>query len=375
MVKPEDIAAVINALCPLLDPDGDPDRDGLTNAEEEALGTDPNNPDTDNDALSDGDEINIHGTDPRDNDSDDDGFTDGEEVLAGANPLDETSFPFTRVSSSPANGETDVAITRETIIRFSHPLAAGTTLSDTVLFAEFGGQPLSAQIHLSPDRKTATLFYDNPLPASARIRVMLIGDTLLDAQGRAVDADGDGVAGGAAFIDFDTLSLTVLPGTQVCGRVFASELIPGDAGMSVNVPLEGVTISVDGLADTLQAVTDAMGDFCLDPAPAGRFFVHIDGRTATNGVPEGAFYPFVGKPFESVPGEVSNVDDIFLPLIVPDTLQPVSETSETMITFPASVEQEFPELAGTQLMVPANSLPKKKTHALLMTACVAVWLA
>ncbi|RLC37285.1 hypothetical protein DRH29_02595, partial [candidate division Kazan bacterium] len=35
-------------------PDADPDGDGLTNTEEEALGTDPNNPDTDGDGTGDG---------------------------------------------------------------------------------------------------------------------------------------------------------------------------------------------------------------------------------------------------------------------------------------------------------------------------------
>ncbi len=44
---------------------GDPDNDGLTNAEEQALGTDPNNPDSDNDGITDGGE-NDQGTDPND---------------------------------------------------------------------------------------------------------------------------------------------------------------------------------------------------------------------------------------------------------------------------------------------------------------------
>lgn len=42
----------------------DPDRDGLDNLAEYNAGTDPNNPDSDNDGLADGDEINIFNTDP-----------------------------------------------------------------------------------------------------------------------------------------------------------------------------------------------------------------------------------------------------------------------------------------------------------------------
>ena len=43
----------------------DTDDDGLTDDEEEELGTDPNNPDTDGDGIPDGDEVD-NGTDPLD---------------------------------------------------------------------------------------------------------------------------------------------------------------------------------------------------------------------------------------------------------------------------------------------------------------------
>ena len=58
----------------------DSDSDGLTDFEEAVLGSDPNNPDSDGDGLSDGAEVNTHGTDPLDDDSDDDGLSDGDEV-------------------------------------------------------------------------------------------------------------------------------------------------------------------------------------------------------------------------------------------------------------------------------------------------------
>ena len=70
-------------------PDADPDGDGLTNAEESELGTDPEDDDTDGDLLDDGEEIEL-GTDPLDGDSDGDGLLDGEEVLLlGTDPLEE----------------------------------------------------------------------------------------------------------------------------------------------------------------------------------------------------------------------------------------------------------------------------------------------
>ena len=72
--------------------EADPDRDGLPNDVEAALGTDPENPDTDNDGLSDGEEVNTYGTSPVDFDTDGDGIGDGEEVNNyGTDPRDKDS--------------------------------------------------------------------------------------------------------------------------------------------------------------------------------------------------------------------------------------------------------------------------------------------
>ncbi len=66
----------------------DTDGDGLTDELEFELGTDPNDEDTDNDGLSDGEEHHATGTDPLDPDTDDDGIADGYEVEGGADPND-----------------------------------------------------------------------------------------------------------------------------------------------------------------------------------------------------------------------------------------------------------------------------------------------
>ncbi len=65
----------------------DSDHDGLMDKQEKALGTDPLNPDTDGDGLSDGDEVNKYRTNPLKVDTDGDGYPDGEEVKKGYNPL------------------------------------------------------------------------------------------------------------------------------------------------------------------------------------------------------------------------------------------------------------------------------------------------
>lgn len=70
----------------------DADGDGLSSCGESFYGTDPADPDTDDDGLSDGAEANTHGTNPLDSDSDDDGLTDGAEVNTyDTDPLDADS--------------------------------------------------------------------------------------------------------------------------------------------------------------------------------------------------------------------------------------------------------------------------------------------
>jgi hypothetical protein len=72
--------------------DADTDADGLTDTQEEKLGTDPANPDSDGDGISDGDEQQI-GTNALLPDTDGDGFGDNDEVLAGTSPVDSASTP------------------------------------------------------------------------------------------------------------------------------------------------------------------------------------------------------------------------------------------------------------------------------------------
>lgn len=67
----------------------DSDGDGLSDDQEKELGTDPYNPDTDDDGLSDGEEVNQYKTDPLNKDTDMDLLLDGDEVFNhGTDPLD-----------------------------------------------------------------------------------------------------------------------------------------------------------------------------------------------------------------------------------------------------------------------------------------------
>ena len=65
----------------------DTDGDGLADATEEAIGTDPDNPDSDGDLLNDGVEHHIFASNPSGADSDGDGVSDSVEVGIGTDPI------------------------------------------------------------------------------------------------------------------------------------------------------------------------------------------------------------------------------------------------------------------------------------------------
>lgn len=93
----------------------DSDGDGLTDTNELEIGTDPNNPDTDSDRLSDGEEVLRRNTDPRNSDSDGDLLSDGDEVLDhNTDPLNAdtdndrlSDGEEIRLGTDPRNPDTD----------------------------------------------------------------------------------------------------------------------------------------------------------------------------------------------------------------------------------------------------------------------------
>lgn len=65
----------------------DTDRDGLTDAQERELGTNPLVADTDSDGVSDYHEIVVYNSSPTNPDTDGDGYTDGDEIRNNYNPV------------------------------------------------------------------------------------------------------------------------------------------------------------------------------------------------------------------------------------------------------------------------------------------------
>ena len=79
----------------------DADGDGLDDLGESIAGTDPYDPDTDDDLLTDGDEVALYGTSPVDADTDDGGTTDAYEVLVDlTDPFDPADDIALRIECS-----------------------------------------------------------------------------------------------------------------------------------------------------------------------------------------------------------------------------------------------------------------------------------
>lgn len=263
---------------------------------------------------------------------------------------------------SPYSDEGDVSVTREVIVLFTMPLSLTSTLDTTQFYADSNGRRILSRVDIASDRKKATLFFLEPLPSNSKVRVVMEPTSLTDLLGRNMDLDGDEVAGGNLIFNYNTLSITALPGTAISGRVLASEKTEGGA----DIPLAGVTIMVDGAEQDIRTTTNANGDFLLSPCPAGSFFVHVDGRTSgASDYPDGDYYPSVGKRWDAVAGSLANLSGnttdsergtIYLPQIKGAALVAVSATEPTGVDFPEEVLDEHPELEGTHLIVPPNSL-------------------
>lgn len=122
-----------------------PAPDGLTNKQEFDEGTDPKKADSDDDGLTDGDEVLIHLTDPLDDDSDNDGLSDGDEInIHKSNPLstdsdgdglsdgDEVNIHLT----NPADADTDgdgIDDFREVTETMTDPLVANSDPRGTLI--------------------------------------------------------------------------------------------------------------------------------------------------------------------------------------------------------------------------------------------------
>ena len=140
---------------------GDPDNDGLTNAQEYALKTKPKEADTDGDGLKDGAEV-TRNTNPLVADTDKDGLNDGDEVTRTTNPL---------VADTDGDGIND-GLEVESGTDPKNPLSGPSPSSFLVLHLKFDG---GDTIDSSSKRNDGTLLgspefvSDSPIPGGKAI--------------------------------------------------------------------------------------------------------------------------------------------------------------------------------------------------------------
>ena len=141
----------------------DTDGDGIDDNDEAEHGTDPLNPDSDEDGILDGTELNTTGTDPTNPDSDSDGLPDGDEDLNQDGVVDDGE-------TSPSNPDTDgdgtidsaetlalaCARSNEPVLQFLSSLEGDW---ETVLPGAFTTGPYTNR---SSDRLLYTSYFDLP---------------------------------------------------------------------------------------------------------------------------------------------------------------------------------------------------------------------
>lgn len=197
----------------------DTDNDGITDGDEIANGTDPNNPDTDGDGIpdgvenmdADGDGIN----DGADTDSDNDGIPDADE--AGANP----AMP----DDSDGDGRPD----------FADPDSDNDGIPDSIegnVDTDADGVP----DYLDPDSD------DDGLP-----------DTVEDDVALGVDGDNDGIDDG---YDIDSSMM----GTDADGDGVDDAIRPIDTDGDSAPNYLDIDADNDGIPDTIEADLDVLAD-------------------------------------------------------------------------------------------------------------------
>lgn len=137
----------------------DKDQDGLGKCDEEKIGTDPKNPDTDGDGLNDGEEYFTYKTNPLQSDSDVDGLSDYDEVkVSKTNPLiadtdsdglnDGEEFNKYKTDPLKADSDGDKLTDGDEVVKYkTNPLKADTDgegLTDGDEVSKYKTDPLKA---------------------------------------------------------------------------------------------------------------------------------------------------------------------------------------------------------------------------------------
>ena len=157
-----------------LEVQNDEDGDGLGDEEEATTWmTDANNPDTDGDNLTDGEEV-ARGINPNNQDSDGDGRKDGDEVTAGTDPANPDIVAPTIIATEPAADQTEVAENSAIIVTFSEALSRKSIDANSIRVYGDGGVSVQGNVKLIGG-DTQVLFTPDALMADYTLHEVVVG--------------------------------------------------------------------------------------------------------------------------------------------------------------------------------------------------------
>ncbi|MFV9690022.1 MAG: Ig-like domain-containing protein [Desulfobacteria bacterium] len=130
--------------------------------------------DTDGDGIPDDDEIDVYGTDPENPDSDNDGFTDGYEVEHGSNPCDPDSMPK-QVQVVVDNGKTGTS--SDGTWGSSH---GANPYGDNSLYSNDSGATYTFEASVNGSYEVSLWWTERPSRRTTVPVEIYDGDTLLD---------------------------------------------------------------------------------------------------------------------------------------------------------------------------------------------------
>jgi hypothetical protein len=220
----------------------DSDGDGLTNAEELGLGSDPFATDSDGDGLADGAEPNptadadgdglINILDP---DSDGDGFLDGEDVTTGPKLL----------ALLPADGSTGVSLDVQLEAGFDEPLDLATVGAASLALEDSLGTPVPGSQTLSTDDRGFLFRPSAALALGETYSLVFDPSGLADTDGNAV-TDGNGSPLGIRRHAFTTAAFGLVAPAD--GAVaFPGSTLQLEAVAHSGLGVASVSFEVDGV--------------------------------------------------------------------------------------------------------------------------------
>ena len=212
----------------------DEDSDGLTNLQEYQLKTSPDDADTDDDGLSDGEEINNHDTNPIVADSDSDGLSDGEEInVTTTNPNDADSDADGLIDGYEAqyafldpNDSGDAALDEDSDGLSNLEENENSTMPDDV---DSDGDGLS-------DGDEVNVYLTLPLAADSDNDGLSDADEVntTDTLPLNADTDGDGISDGPeVFAGTDPFSADATSPSLIHRYAFDEQAGPADQGAVV----------------------------------------------------------------------------------------------------------------------------------------------